>query len=192
MCGTNARPRNWPGRTLSCARCGGREFRKETDILDVWFDSGSSHLAVLTPENDLPWPANMYLEGGDQYRGWFHSSLLVGVALKGAAPYRECATNGWTLDEKGRAMSKSLGIGVEPEEVITEIRRRRTAPVGFVGGFRRGRAAFGPDSGADQRSVRRFFGTRSLRTRSAISMTSIRIPTLCRLRNSPRSINGFF
>ena len=62
----------------------------------------------------------MYLEGGDQYRGWFHSSLLVGVALKGAAPYRECATNGWTLDDKGRAMSKSLGIGVEPEEVISK------------------------------------------------------------------------
>ncbi len=62
----------------------------------------------------------MYLEGGDQYRGWFHSSLLIGVALKGAAPYRECATNGWTLDEHGRAMSKSLGIGVEPEEVISK------------------------------------------------------------------------
>jgi len=75
---------------------------------------------VLTPENGLPWPSNMYLEGGDQYRGWFHSSLLVGVALKGAAPYRECATNGWTLDEQGRAMSKSLGIGVEPEEVISK------------------------------------------------------------------------
>jgi len=104
----------------SCARCGGREFRKESDILDVWFDSGSSHLAVLTPDNGLPWPSNMYLEGGDQYRGWFHSSLLVGVALKGAAPYRECATNGWTLDEQGRAMSKSKGIGVEPEEVISK------------------------------------------------------------------------
>jgi len=108
------------GSETSCARCGGREFRKETDILDVWFDSGSSHLAVLTPENGLPWPSNIYLEGGDQYRGWFHSSLLVGVALKGAAPYRECATNGWTLDDKGRAMSKSLGIGVEPEEVISK------------------------------------------------------------------------
>jgi len=108
------------GSATACARCGGREFCKESDILDVWFDSGSSHLAVLTPENGLPWPSNMYLEGGDQYRGWFHSSLLVGVALKGAAPYRECATNGWTLDEKGRAMSKSLGIGVEPEEVVSK------------------------------------------------------------------------
>ncbi|MGA2881733.1 MAG: isoleucine--tRNA ligase [Bryobacteraceae bacterium] len=108
------------GSEVACARCGGHEFRKESDILDVWFDSGSSHLAVLTPENGLPWPSNMYLEGGDQYRGWFHSSLLVGVALKGAAPYRECATNGWTLDDKGRAMSKSRGIGVEPEEVISK------------------------------------------------------------------------
>jgi len=108
------------GPGVACARCGGREFRKESDILDVWFDSGSSHLAVLTPENGLPWPSDMYLEGGDQYRGWFHSSLLVGVALKGSAPYRECATNGWTLDEQGRAMSKSLGIGVEPEEVISK------------------------------------------------------------------------
>jgi isoleucyl-tRNA synthetase len=108
------------GSEVACAKCGGHEFRKESDILDVWFESGSSHLAVLTPENGLPWPSNMYLEGGDQYRGWFHSSLLVGVALKGAAPYRECATNGWTLDEQGRAMSKSLGIGVEPEEVISK------------------------------------------------------------------------
>jgi isoleucyl-tRNA synthetase len=100
------------GSEVACTRCGGREFRKETDILDVWFDSGSSHLAVLTPENGLPWPSDLYLEGGDQYRGWFHSSLLLGVALKGAAPYRETATNGWTLDEHGRAMSKSLGTGI--------------------------------------------------------------------------------
>src|SRR5579864_2466982 len=98
-----------------CSRCGGVEFRKETDILDVWLDSGVSHLAVLTPENGIPWPSNLYLEGGDQYRGWFHSSLLVGVALRGEAPYRECATNGWTLDEQGRAMSKSLGIGIHPD-----------------------------------------------------------------------------
>ncbi len=106
------------GDGVKCARCGKSEFRKESDILDVWLDSGVSHLAVLTPENGMEWPSNLYLEGGDQYRGWFHSSLLVGVALKGEAPYRECATNGWTLDEQGRAMSKSLGIGIEPEEVI--------------------------------------------------------------------------
>ena len=106
------------GPGVKCARCGKTEFRKESDILDVWLDSGVSHLAVLRPENGMEWPSNLYLEGGDQYRGWFHSSLLVGVALKGEAPYRECATNGWTLDEQGRAMSKSLGIGIEPEEVI--------------------------------------------------------------------------
>jgi isoleucyl-tRNA synthetase len=124
------------GPDAKCARCGGRQFRKESDILDVWFDSGASHLAVLTPENGLPWPSNMYLEGGDQYRGWFHSSLLVGVALKGAAPYRECATNGWTLDEQGRAMSKSKGIGVEPEEVIkkygADVLRLWVSSVDFV------------------------------------------------------------
>jgi isoleucyl-tRNA synthetase len=103
-----------------CGKCGGTNFRKETDILDVWFDSGSSHLAVLTPENDLPWPSDMYLEGGDQYRGWFHSSLLVGVGLKNEAPYRECATHGWTLDAEGRAMSKSLGNTIEPETIVKQ------------------------------------------------------------------------
>jgi isoleucyl-tRNA synthetase len=101
-----------------CAKCGGTEFSKETDILDVWFDSGSSHLAVLTPENGLRWPADLYLEGGDQYRGWFHSSLLVGVGLRGNSPYRGCALNGWVLDGEGRAMHKSLGNSIEPEEII--------------------------------------------------------------------------
>ena len=119
-----------------CHRCGGTEFRKETDILDVWFDSGSSHLAVLTPENRLPWPSDMYLEGGDQYRGWFHSSLLVGVGLKGEAPYRESATNGWTLDELGRAMSKSQGIGIHPDQIIpkygADVLRLWTASVDFT------------------------------------------------------------
>src|SRR5579872_587959 len=90
------------GPDAKCGKCGGTSFRKETDILDVWFDSGVSHLAVLTPKNSLPWPADMYLEGGDQYRGWFHSSLLVGVALKGGAPYRATATNGWTRSEERR------------------------------------------------------------------------------------------
>ena len=101
----------------ACPRCGGRSFRKENDILDVWFDSGSSHLAVLTAENELPWPSDMYLEGGDQYRGWFHSSLLVGVGLRGSAPYRGCATNGWTLDEHGQAMSKSKGNIIPPQDI---------------------------------------------------------------------------
>jgi isoleucyl-tRNA synthetase len=108
------------GGVRACGNCGATSFRKETDILDVWFDSGSSHLAVLTPENHLPWPADMYLEGGDQYRGWFHSSLLIGVALKNQSPYRECATHGWTLDAHGRAMSKSLGNTVEPEKIVNK------------------------------------------------------------------------
>jgi isoleucyl-tRNA synthetase len=103
-----------------CTKCGGSEFRKETDILDVWFDSGSSHLAVLTPQNNLHWPSDMYIEGGDQYRGWFHSSLLIGVGLKDGAPYRECATHGWTLDAEGRAMSKSLGNIIEPEKIVKQ------------------------------------------------------------------------
>jgi isoleucyl-tRNA synthetase len=113
----------------TCSKCGGTEFTKENDILDVWFDSGSSHLAVLGDDPELPWPADMYLEGGDQYRGWFHSSLLVGVGLKGGAPYRECATNGWTLDGEGRAMSKSLGNVIGPEKVIQAARRRCVAIV---------------------------------------------------------------
>ena len=101
-----------------CVKCGHNHFRKESDILDVWFDSGSSNLAVLTPGNGLRWPADMYLEGGDQYRGWFQSSLLIGVGLKGGAPYRESITHGWTLDADGRAMSKSLGNTIEPQEII--------------------------------------------------------------------------
>ncbi|MCU1258630.1 MAG: Isoleucyl-tRNA synthetase [Bryobacterales bacterium] len=101
----------------ACHKCGGTEFSKENDILDVWFDSGSSHLAVLNERNGLRWPADLYIEGGDQYRGWFHSSLLVGVALRGAAPYRECATTGWALDGEGKAMSKSIGNTIEPDEI---------------------------------------------------------------------------
>src|ERR1700681_3554914 len=101
--------------------CGASEWRKETDILDVWFDSGSSHLAVLgrldASGQELPWPADMYLEGPDQYRGWFHSSLLVGVAVRNGAPYRHVLTHGWTLDAKGQPMSKSLGNVVLPTEV---------------------------------------------------------------------------
>ena len=106
------------GPEAQCSRCGGRRFRKEDDILDVWFDSGSSHLAVLTEENKLPWPSDLYIEGGDQYRGWFHSSLLVAVGLREGAPYRQCVTHGFVLDEEGRAMSKSLGNYIAPEEII--------------------------------------------------------------------------
>jgi isoleucyl-tRNA synthetase len=113
-------PQELMGGDAKCAKCGGSEFRKENDILDVWFDSGSSHLAVLTRENELPWPSDLYLEGGDQYRGWFQSSLLIGVGLRGGSPFRECATSGWTLDADGRAMSKSIGNVIEPEKVIKQ------------------------------------------------------------------------
>ena len=123
------------GEDTVCKKCGGTSFRKENDILDVWFDSGASHLAVLTPENHLPWPSDMYLEGGDQYRGWFHSSLLVAVALRGSAPYRATATNGWTLDGEGRALSKSQGAEAV-EKIINkygaELIRLWTASVDFT------------------------------------------------------------
>ena len=102
----------------------------------MWFDSGASHLAVLTPENNLPWPSDMYLEGGDQYRGWFQSSLLIAVALKGASPYRASATAGWTLDGDGHAMHKSKGNAVEPEIFIkqhgADLLRLWTASVDFT------------------------------------------------------------
>jgi isoleucyl-tRNA synthetase len=104
-----------------CGQCGGLSFKKEMDIIDVWFESGSSHAAVLGHVANLPWPADLYLEGGDQYRGWFHSSLLCAVGTRDAAPYRGVATNGWTLDEQGRAMSKSLGNGVEPVEITEKL-----------------------------------------------------------------------
>jgi isoleucyl-tRNA synthetase len=105
---------------VRCEQCGGSEFRQEYDILDVWFDSGSSHLATLGARPDLPWPADLYVEGGDQYRGWFQSSLLIGVALRGQSPYRASITHGWTLDEQGRAMSKSKGIGIDPNDLVQE------------------------------------------------------------------------
>jgi isoleucyl-tRNA synthetase len=119
-----------------CGRCGNETFRKGSDILDVWFDSGSSHLAVLTPENGLPWPSDLYIEGLDQYRGWFHSSLLVGLGVRDGSPYRQCATHGWTLDGEGRAMSKSLGNVIEPDQIVTkygaEVLRLWVASVEFT------------------------------------------------------------
>jgi isoleucyl-tRNA synthetase len=100
-----------------CAHCGHEGFRKEMDIIDVWFESGASQASVL-PRIYGEWkPSDMYLEGGDQYRGWFHSSLLCSIGLNGEAPYRSVATNGWTLDENGRAMSKSLGNTVDPVDI---------------------------------------------------------------------------
>jgi isoleucyl-tRNA synthetase len=103
-----------------CEKCGGTEFRKETDIMDVWFDSGSSHAAVLETREDLSWPADLYLEGTDQYRGWFQSSLLTSVSTRGTSPYRTVVTHGFTVDESGRKMSKSVGNVVEPAKVIEQ------------------------------------------------------------------------
>ena len=115
----------------TCSQCGGKDFRKETDILDVWFDSGTSWFAVCEGDPDLKTAYTsfqndegvnvLYLEGGDQHRGWFHSSLLTSVALRGRAPYSHCTTVGWTLDEEGRAMSKSLGNGVDPVDIANRL-----------------------------------------------------------------------
>jgi isoleucyl-tRNA synthetase len=104
-----------------CAKCGHTKFAKETDILDVWFESGCSHAAVLGHEPGLSWPADLYLEGGDQHRGWFHSSLLCAVGTRNQAPYRAVATNGWTLDEQGRALSKSRGNDVDPVDIANRL-----------------------------------------------------------------------
>lgn len=102
-----------------CA-CGHNRFRKETDIMDVWFDSGSSHEAVLKVWPDLEWPADLYLEGSDQHRGWFQSSLLTGVAVYGKAPYKAVLTHGYVVDGEGRKISKSLGNVIPPETIIKE------------------------------------------------------------------------
>lgn len=103
---------------FTCPHCGHGEFRKETDIMDVWFDSGSSHAAVLEERKELKWPAEMYLEGSDQHRGWFQSSLLTSVATRGRAPYNAVLTHGFVVDGEGRKMSKSVGNVIYPQEVI--------------------------------------------------------------------------
>ncbi len=104
-----------------CTKCEGITFRREMDIIDVWFESGSSQAAVLGTSERNPWPADLYLEGGDQYRGWFHSSLLCAVGDRHQSPYRSVATNGWTLDEQGRAQSKSLGNVVDPVDIAERL-----------------------------------------------------------------------
>ena len=103
---------------LACPSCGGTTFERETDILDVWFDSGSSHEAVLPFWPDLTWPADIYLEGSDQHRGWFQSSLLVGLGTRGLAPFRQVLTHGFFIDEDGRKMSKSRGNVIKPQDII--------------------------------------------------------------------------
>jgi len=109
---------------LKCPHCGSDRFTKETDIMDVWFDSGSSHLGVLEQPDiwpELRWPADLYLEGSDQHRGWFNSSLSTSVAVRGRAPYRAVLTHGFVVDEQGRKMSKSLGNVVDPLKVIKQM-----------------------------------------------------------------------
>jgi isoleucyl-tRNA synthetase len=120
----------------SCNGCSATSFHKETDILDVWFDSGVSHIAVCDTERyGLDWPADLYLEGQDQYRGWFQSSLVASVGLKGSPPYREVVTHGFVVDAEGRKMSKSVGNVVTPDELLTkygaDILRLWTAMVDF-------------------------------------------------------------
>ena len=106
---------------FKCPHCGGTHFTKETDTLDGWFDSGSTHFSVVDDSSDHHWPADLYLEGGDQYRGWFQSSLLTAIAAKGqGAPYKNVLTHGWVVDGEGKKMSKSLGNTVDPLDVMKE------------------------------------------------------------------------
>lgn len=104
--------------SFKCEKCGCGSFTKEHDIMDVWFDSGVTHAAVCEERDYLHWPADLYLEGADQYRGWFQSSLLTSIAWRGKAPYKAVATHGWVVDGQGRAMHKSLGNGIAPQEII--------------------------------------------------------------------------
>ncbi|MGB9071776.1 MAG: isoleucine--tRNA ligase [Terriglobales bacterium] len=118
-----------------CPHCGGMRFEKETDIFDVWLESGASYLALVAAEPDYAWPSDLYLEGPDQYRGWFQSSLLCAIGTHATPPYRGVVTPGWTLDDKGQAMSKSRGNDVDPVDIASrlggEIVRLWTASVDF-------------------------------------------------------------
>ncbi|OUN22941.1 isoleucine--tRNA ligase [Flavonifractor sp. An82] len=113
-------PRDLLPEGFVCPKCGKTHFSKESDIMDVWFDSGSTWAAVAAERPYLKYPADLYLEGGDQYRGWFQSSMLTSIAVNGVAPYHQIATHGWTVDGEGKAMHKSLGNAVSPDEVIKE------------------------------------------------------------------------
>ena len=101
-------------------QCGGKEFSREDDILDVWFDSGVSHVAVIEKNSELNWPADLYLEGSDQHRGWFHSSLLESIGTRGKEPYKSVLTHGYVVDGKGKKMSKSAGNVIAPQKIIDQ------------------------------------------------------------------------
>ena len=105
----------------TCPHCAGSKFEKETDIFDVWLESGASYLALIDDEPSYPWPSDLYLEGGDQYRGWFQSSLLCAMGTRQTPPYKGVVTPGWTLDEKGQAMSKSRGNDVDPVDISSRL-----------------------------------------------------------------------
>ncbi|MBV9271523.1 MAG: isoleucine--tRNA ligase, partial [Candidatus Eremiobacteraeota bacterium] len=130
-------------RDFVCPHCGGSAFEKEKNIVDIWFESGVTHLAVLG-KNGIPWPSDAVLEGGDQYRGWFRSSLVTATAIKGAAPYRRVVKNGWVNDEHGRPMSKSLGTGIDAKDAMhkwgADVLRLWAASVEFIDDVR-----FGPN-----------------------------------------------
>ena len=125
---------------LTCPSCGGTSFERERDILDVWFDSGSSHEAVMAVRPELTWPSDIYLEGSDQHRGWFQSSLLIALGTRGRPPFREVLTHGFLIDVDGQKMSKSRGNATEPQEVIkqsgAEILRLWTAMSEYTGEIR--------------------------------------------------------
>jgi isoleucyl-tRNA synthetase len=120
---------------MKCAHCSSTKFEKETDIFDVWLESGASYLALVADEPTYPWPSDLYLEGGDQYRGWFQSSLLCAMGTHGTPPYKGVVTPGWTLDEKGQALSKSRGNDVDPVDIAdrmgAEVVRLWVASVDF-------------------------------------------------------------
>ena len=128
---------------FKCPKCGGTSFEKEKNIVDIWFESGVTHLAVLGHDG-LPWPSDLVLEGGDQYRGWFRSSIVTATAIKNAAPYRHVVKNGWVNDEHGRPMSKSLGTGIDAKDAMqkwgADVLRLWSASVEFVDDVR-----FGPN-----------------------------------------------
>ncbi len=128
---------------FTCPKCGRSSFEKEKNIVDIWFESGVTHLAVLGHDG-LPWPSDLVLEGGDQYRGWFRSSIVTATAIKGSAPYRHVVKNGWVNDEHGRPMSKSLGTGIDAKDAMqkwgADVLRLWSASVEFVDDVR-----FGPN-----------------------------------------------